>query len=167
MRGGWLRGLVSASGGREVALVQYADDTLFLLEASISSARAARFISFCFELVSGLSHNWSKCALLPIHTSSDHAAALAQAVGCLVHSFPSSALGLPLICGSMTKALWDPLIQRFHKRLAGWRGRHLSYGGRLTLLHTILSALPLFFLSVFRIPTGVLERLEIIRRRFF
>jgi hypothetical protein len=41
------------------------------------------------------------------------------------------------------------------KRLAGWKGRFLSLGGRLTLLNSSLSNIPLYMLlSAFR-PRGV------------
>ncbi|KAK1276124.1 hypothetical protein QJS04_geneDACA004080 [Acorus gramineus] len=66
----------------------------------------------------------------------------------------------------MKKEHWDPLIDRFERRLAGWRGKLLSWGGWLTLLQAVLSNLPTFYLSVFRIPVGVVEHMDRIRRRF-
>ncbi|KAK1289771.1 hypothetical protein QJS10_CPB18g00723 [Acorus calamus] len=137
-----------------------------LYEATEADARAARFITFCFELVSGLSLNWSKSALLAVNVPEPQRQALARIVGCEVRDFPVRVLGLPLSRGRLKKEDWDPLIERFQRRLAGWKGRLLTYGGRLTLLQAVLSALPLFFLSVFRIPAGVLQRIETMRRRF-
>ncbi|KAK1285493.1 hypothetical protein QJS10_CPB20g00703 [Acorus calamus] len=73
---------------------------------------------------------------------------------------------MPLVCGRMRRAEWEPLVERFRRRLTGWKGQCLSYGGRVTLIHAVLSSLPLFFLSVFRVPVGILDRIEVIRRRF-
>ncbi|KAK1316063.1 hypothetical protein QJS10_CPA05g01626 [Acorus calamus] len=92
--------------------------------------------------------------------------ALARTVGCTVRGFPVRVLGFPLCRGRLKKEDWDPLVERFQRRLAGWKGKLLSYGGRLTLLQAVLSALPLFFLLVFRISVGVLDRIETLRRRF-
>ncbi|GJX19529.1 RNA-directed DNA polymerase, eukaryota, reverse transcriptase zinc-binding domain protein [Tanacetum coccineum] len=36
---------------------------------------------------------------------------------------------------------WEPIIDKFHKRLSSWKAKTLSYGGRLTLLKLVLGAL--------------------------
>ncbi|KAK1311312.1 hypothetical protein QJS10_CPA08g00744 [Acorus calamus] len=100
---GWYNGLASTSSGHRVALVQYADDTLMLFEATEADARATHFITFCFELVSGLSLNWSKSALLAVNVPEPQRQALARIVGCEVRDFPARVLGLPLSRGRLKK----------------------------------------------------------------
>jgi len=43
----------------------------------------------------------------------------------------------------------------------------LSVGGRLVLINSVLSSLPMFMLSFFEIPRGVLKKLDYFRSRFF
>ncbi|GJR87200.1 RNA-directed DNA polymerase, eukaryota [Tanacetum coccineum] len=43
----------------------------------------------------------------------------------------------------------------------------LSIGGRLTLLKSVLTSIPLYHMSIFNVPIGVLNSLESIRRNFF
>nr|GEU42675.1 RNA-directed DNA polymerase, eukaryota, reverse transcriptase zinc-binding domain protein [Tanacetum cinerariifolium] len=43
----------------------------------------------------------------------------------------------------------------------------LSIGGRLTLLKSVLGASPIYAMSIFKVPRGVLKALESIRNRFF
>ena len=43
----------------------------------------------------------------------------------------------------------------------------LSRGGRLVLVKAFLSAIPTYFMSVFRMPSGVRRRLEGTMRSFF
>jgi hypothetical protein len=43
----------------------------------------------------------------------------------------------------------------------------LSLGGRLVLLNSILSSLPIFMLSFFELPKGVLKKLDYFRSQFF
>jgi hypothetical protein len=43
----------------------------------------------------------------------------------------------------------------------------LSLGGRLVLINSVLSSLPMFMMSFFRIPKGVREKLDYYRSRFF
>ena len=37
--------------------------------------------------------------------------------------------------------------ERFEKNLTCWKAKHLSYGGRLVLLNSVLSSLPMFMMS--------------------
>jgi hypothetical protein len=46
-------------------------------------------------------------------------------------------------------------------------GQFLSSGGRLILLNSVLSSLPIFMMSFFELPVGVLKKLDTIRSRFF
>jgi hypothetical protein len=43
----------------------------------------------------------------------------------------------------------------------------LSAGGRLVLINSVLSSLPMFMLSFFEIPKEVLKKLDYYRSRFF
>jgi len=47
--------------------------------------------------------------------------------------------------------------ERFEKRLSSWKGKHLSIGGRLTMITSVLSSLPMYMMSFFPIPRGVLK----------
>ena len=62
---------------------------------------------------------------------------------------------------------WQGVIDRFEKRLSTWKAKFLSSGGRLVLLNSVLSSLPIFMMSFFEIPAGVLKKLDAIRSRFF
>lgn len=52
------------------------------------------------------------------------------------------------------------------KRLTRWKGRRLSLGGRITLLRSVLSSIPLYYLSLFRIVRKVPKILIGIQRSF-
>jgi len=43
----------------------------------------------------------------------------------------------------------------------------LSIGGRLVLIDSVLSSLPMFMMSFFELPKGVLEKIDCFRSRFF
>jgi len=47
----------------------------------------------------------------------DNALVLAWVVGCGLDSFLSSCLGLPLVAKFEEKSIWEPIIERFYKRL--------------------------------------------------
>ena len=85
---------------------------------------------------------------------------LASELDCEVGSLPTSYLGLPL--GAKHKALgvWDLVEERFRKRLASWKIQYISKGGRLMFIRSILSSLPIYYLSLFQMPQKVCARLE-------
>ena len=52
------------------------------------------------------------------------------------------------------------------RKLAKWKQRHLSFGGRATLIQSILTSIPIYFFSFFRVPKKVEDRLVSLQRRF-
>lgn len=56
---------------------------------------------------------------------------------------------------------------RFEKKLSCWKGKLMSYGGRLILIYSVLTSMPMFLLSFFEVPVGVGKRLDFYRSRFF
>ena len=118
-----------------------------------------------FEALSSLKINLNKSEIIPIGPV-DNAEELATELGCKTGSFPTSYLGLPL--GAKYKALgvWDSMEERFRKKLASWKIQYISKGGRATLIHSTLSSLPIYYLSLFRMPQKVCARLEKIQRQF-
>lgn len=91
---------------------------------------------------------------------------LASFFRCKVAFFPTSYLGLALGAPSNSTAIWNPVIERFERRLAGWKRQILSKGGRLTLIRSTLSNLPTYYMSIFGIPSSVARRLDKLERDF-
>ena len=143
----------------------YADDTLIFCQANIEQLKYLSWILMWFEALSGLKINLNKSEVIPIGMV-DNVEELASELGCKVGSLPTPYLGLPL--GAKYKALgvWDSIEERFRKRLASWKIQYISKGGRATLIRSTLSSLPIYYLSLFRMPQKVSARLERIQRKF-
>ncbi|GJZ54469.1 RNA-directed DNA polymerase, eukaryota [Tanacetum coccineum] len=65
------------------------------------------------------------------------------------------------------KVSWDEIVAKLHSRLSKWKLKTLSIGGRLTLLKSVLGSTPIYYMSMFKVPSQVLKCLEDIRRQFF
>lgn len=92
--------------------------------------------------------------------------AVADLLQCQTESFPCTYLGLPLSPNKITHGLLMPVIQKVDKRLSGWLATFLSWGGRLTLINSVLAAIPSYFMGCFLWPKQSLDKLEQILRGF-
>lgn len=87
-------------------------------------------------------------------------------LGCGQSQFPILYLGLPLIIVKPTKAMYMPLIEKFEKKLGGWKGKMLSRGGCLQPVRSVCSSIPIYHMCYFRLPQCVVNRIDKIRRGF-
>ncbi|GJU52899.1 RNA-directed DNA polymerase, eukaryota, reverse transcriptase zinc-binding domain protein [Tanacetum coccineum] len=62
---------------------------------------------------------------------------------------------------------WDEIVNKLLARLSKWKMKTLSIGGHFTLLKSVLGSTPIFYMSLFKVPSQVLKRMESIRSRFF
>ena len=67
-------------------------------------------------------------------------------------------------CKSLT--IWDDVEECFRKKLALWKRQYISKGGRITLIKSTLSSLPLYLMSILSLPRMVKLRLDQIQRNF-
>jgi hypothetical protein len=50
---------------------------------------------------------------------------------------------------------WEMIEERIGKKLIIWKEKYLLVGGRLVLINSVLSSLPMFMMSFFEIPKGI------------
>ncbi|PON50055.1 hypothetical protein TorRG33x02_315750 [Trema orientale] len=87
-------------------------------------------------------------------------------VGCELGEWPTKYLGMPLGGNPRYASFWEPVVDKVAKRLDKWKKAFLSKGDRLTLIESILSSIPTYYLSLFTIPIAVAMGLETIMRDF-
>lgn len=125
------------------------------------------FIWKLFEWVSGLKINKDKSELFYFGSNPRTGDKLSHIIGCKSGILPFRYLGLPLYNKRLCKDDWALVINHIESRIDGWKTKLLSQGGQLTLVNSVLTNLPLFYLSIFRPPQWVLHRIEALRRAFF
>ncbi|KAG6627746.1 hypothetical protein CIPAW_15G150800 [Carya illinoinensis] len=87
-------------------------------------------------------------------------------LGSKISSLPMRYLGLPLGTLSKSSLIWNGVIKKIERRLAGWEMIYLSRGGIITLIKSTLSNCPSYFLSLFPLPAGMACRIERIFHNF-
>ena len=58
------------------------------------------------------------------------------------------------------------MIDKIIKRISGWKGRLLSYAGRLTLLKACLASIPIYLMSIIKFPKWVVNMINSHMARF-
>ena len=106
-----------------------------------------------------------KSEMVPI-SEVNNVRALVEILGCRVGSLLMTYLGMPLGASLKGPSIWSPILEKIEQKLARWKKLYLSIGGRLTLLKSMLSSLPTYFLSLFTIPTHVANKIEKLQRDF-
>ncbi|GKG04980.1 hypothetical protein Tco_0315367, partial [Tanacetum coccineum] len=91
----------------------------------------------------------------------------ANRIGCAVLNTPFRYLGVTVGECMSRKSAWVGLVNKLQARLSKWKVKTLSIGGRLTLLKSVLGASPIYYMSIFKVPKGVLKTMESIRSKFF
>ena len=71
-------------------------------------------------------------------------------------------MGIPLHYKRISNKDGNIIEDSFERKLSTWKGKLLSYGGRLTLINSVLSNLSVYMLSFFEIPKEVLKKLNFI-----
>lgn len=106
-----------------------------------------------------LSVNFHKRVFYGINT--DHAFNEAEAdfLHCKVQSPPFNFLGLPVGKSPLLSSTWEPVLNKFHKRLATWMSK-------LTLINSVLPSLSVNYLSMSKAPKKILNEHAVIQRRF-
>ena len=149
-----------------VSILQYVDDTVFFGEPTMQNVKVIKTILRGFELVSGLKINFAKSYFGAVGKSDQWVREAAGFLNCRILLLPFTYLGIPVGANPKRGQLWDPVIRKCERKLARWKQRHLSFGGRVTLIHSTLFSIPIYCLSFFRLPGKVAEKLIRIQRNF-
>nr|GEV62169.1 RNA-directed DNA polymerase, eukaryota, reverse transcriptase zinc-binding domain protein [Tanacetum cinerariifolium] len=145
----------------------YANDAIFMGQWSKRNIDTLMYMLKCFERASGLSINFSKSKLMGLAVSIEKVEEVTRHIGCGILNTLFSFSGSKVRgCMSRIKS-WDEVIDKMVNRLSKWKMKTMSIGGRLTLLKSVFGSMPIYHMSIFKVPMLVLQRMESIRCHFF
>ncbi|XVE89968.1 hypothetical protein DITRI_Ditri20bG0039100 [Diplodiscus trichospermus] len=160
------RGVSFGEGDQVVSHLQFTDDSLIFCEPEEYQIQNVKRVLRCFQVISGLKINFSKSRLVGVGVDRQVVEVWASNIYYKVDSLPIVYLGLPLGVRGNSVVAWNPVVQKFERKLSGWKSSCLSTEGRITLIRSVLASLPLYYMSLFKIPVIVKQNLEKIQRRF-
>ncbi|KAK9072611.1 hypothetical protein SSX86_009046 [Deinandra increscens subsp. villosa] len=161
-----IKGVKLPNNGPSLTHLFFADDALLLSHADENSVQNLTSVVKWFNLASGLTINFHKSKLFGIGMDPFRLKLLARDIHCQVGTLPFTHLGLPIGKNMNGIRNWEVVINKIKSRLSDWKGKNLSFGGRGTLVKSVLGAIPIYYLSLFRAPGTSLKTMEATRRIF-
>ncbi|XP_062075630.1 uncharacterized protein LOC133779723 [Humulus lupulus] len=119
-----------------------------------------------FSSATGLTINSAKSQIFFGGVSSHVRTFISQEMNLMVGSFPLKYLGVPMRPTKWRHEDCDLILQKIRLRLNSWSSRHLSYAGRVQLIHSVLFGLRNFWMGIFVLPQSVVKEIEKLCRSF-
>ena len=97
-----------------------------------------------FELASGLKINFAKSQVGIFGAEVNWIHEAAEFLNCRHMEIPFYYLGIPIGAKSTSSLVWEPLIRKYEDKLSKWNQKILSMAGKVTLINSVLTALPIY-----------------------
>lgn len=156
---GFIEGIQGVIPGQMISHLQFADDTILFLKVEEKVVENMKFILRCFEIFSGLSINFKKSCIVGFGVNEEFLYCMAAICKCKIEVLPFCYLGIPLGANSRRVVMWEVVVERFRKKLSGWKCRTMSWAARIVLINAALSFLPIYFMSLFQAPVTIIKKL--------
>ena len=162
------RGTLSplASRGLTQRVSMFADDVMIFLKPEVEDLTTCVALLRLFGEASGLRVNLQKSAALPIQCNLEIMERVVQVLGCPQGSYPCRYLGLPLTLRKQTAAQLMGMVDQLARCLPRWMAGNMPKSGRMTLVQSVLCAIPIHMMMALDIPQKVIKAMNKICRGF-
>lgn len=113
---------------------QFVDDNIFLGKAPLREAHRFKEGLERFEQATNQKINIDKSSVFFMNTKERVQGKITRILDMHVCKLPTTYLGMPLFIGKMTKKLWNPILDRMRRKIAGLKGSLLSQVGKVQLV---------------------------------
>lgn len=126
---GYIKGVVPHLIEGGITHLQYADDTVIMMEGDAESIKNVKFLLYCIEWMTGLKINYHKSEVVTFGYGGDQQEDIANALNCKVGQLPMTYLGFPISDRSLGISAFKHIIDKMRKKLHPWKGKNLTSGG--------------------------------------
>eukprot|EP00253_Pinus_taeda_P036022 PITA_36022 len=167
-RVGLITSIKIEQGAKNINHSQFADDTLLIGGASTTIARRFKKLLDQFMDYSGGKVNQAKSCIYGWNTANHIIHSIASIFG-----VPSkltwnhfSYLGMPVSLGPLKADTWNEMLDKIERKVQQWGTMWLNPAGRLILLKSGITSLPLYRFSLYHAPAIFHQKMEGILRHF-
>ncbi|GJR26775.1 RNA-directed DNA polymerase, eukaryota, reverse transcriptase zinc-binding domain protein [Tanacetum coccineum] len=144
----------------EITHLCFVDDLLVFCHGDTKSVNVIKETLKEFNRYYGLKANMSKSTVFFGGMTKAEQDIILDIVPFGVKKLPVKYIGVPLITKKITANDCKPLIEKVKSRILDWRNKALSYSGRLQLIASVLSAMQIYWASVFLLPKNVIYEIN-------
>nr|XP_029151561.1 uncharacterized protein LOC114925942 [Arachis hypogaea] len=166
VRNGWIAPLLVGRDNIELSHLQFAYDTVLFCPPEEETIKNYKRLLCSFEVMSGLSINFDKSSLIPDNCEQQWVQSMCSLLGCKEAALPVRYLGIPLGANPRLVKTWKPIIDKVKEKLGLWKSKTINKAGKLVLIKAVLNSLLVYYLSLYKMPKGVQEKLISLQRRF-
>nr|XP_025616682.1 uncharacterized protein LOC112708985 [Arachis hypogaea] len=155
-------------GGEHITLshLQFADDMILFCPPKTETVVNYKRLLRCFELMSGLSINFDKLNMISVNCEQDWVDHVCDLLGCKQAALPMRYLGIFLGANPQLVKTWKPIIDKVEEKLSLLKAKVLNKAGKLVLIKSVLNSLLIYYLSLYKMPKAVADKLIALQRRF-
>lgn len=165
---GKLRGLQVTQKSPFINHLLFADDTMLFCKTSVKNCRALCTILRRYEQSSGQSINLEKSAVtFSSKTPESIRDSVKAMLGIPLEGGLGKYLGLPETFGRRKTDVFTGIVDKIRQRAQSWSTKFLSGAGKHVMLQSVLTALPTYSMSSFKIPKSLCNRIQSILTRFW
>ncbi|XP_019099652.1 PREDICTED: uncharacterized protein LOC109132483 [Camelina sativa] len=165
---GDIRGIRIGNGVPPITHLQFADDSLFFCQANARNCKAIKEAFEVYEYYSGQQINTSKSLItFGSRVNGQLQNRLKKILAIPNNGGGGKYLGLPEQFGKKKSEMFHYIIDNVKQRTASWRGHYLSPAGKEILIKSVALAMPVYSMSCFKIPLGVISEIESVIQKFW
>jgi hypothetical protein len=164
---GKVRGVLTHLLPEGITHIQYAVDTILMVEGDDGSITNMKFILYCFEWVSGLKINYHKGEAYVFGLEEVDKTRITNMLNCKLGELPMKYLGIPISDCKLGRGAFVGVAEKVAKRVPPWKRNHMSSGARLILSNSCLSSLPTYTMRFYLLPQDTHRKMDSVRSRFF
>ena len=75
-------------------------------------------------------------------------------------------LGVPIFKSSIKTKSWNPIVEKLKAKIQKWGASWLNLAGKLVLLKSVLSSIPIYQSSILLAPSSVISKIESLFKKF-
>lgn len=162
---GLIKGIQKVISRQDISHLKFTKNTILFLKVDGKVVENIKYILCYFEMFSRLTINFKKSCIMGFGVNEEFLYRMATICKCQIRKLPFKYLVIALGADLKRVATWDS-VERFRKKLSGWKCKTLSWVARIVLVNEIFSSLPIYFMSLFQVPVTVIKKIDKIRRNF-
>ena len=157
-----------ARGCPRINHLLFADDTMFFCYSTPSNCEVLSNILLEYEQASGQKINTTKSSItFSSKTPQNVKEEAMRILNISKEGGTGKYMGLPEHFGRRKRDIFTSIVDRIRLKASSWSTRRLSKAGKMTMMQSVLTAIPNHSMSCFQLPVSLCKRIQSVLTRFW